>query len=127
METVKRWLRTAEAQLDSWGRPGWIGAMVLGFILVWPIGLAILLYMLWSGRMGCHSRGKHRWGRRAFQPTGNSAFDAYREETLKRLEEEQTAFQEFLTRLRKAKDHAEFDQFLDERRRPSAATPEPAG
>lgn len=127
METVKRWLGTVEAQLDSWGKPAWIAAMVLGFILVWPLGLAILFYMIWSGRMGCHSNARRRWGRKVFQPTGNSAFDAYREETLKRLEEEQTAFQEFLERLRAAKDQAEFDQFLEERRRPSSAAPEPAG
>jgi len=49
------------------------------------------------------------------QPSGNTAFDAYREETLKRLEEEQAAFERFLKRLRAARDKAEFDQFMDER------------
>ena len=131
METVTEWLRKAEAQLDRWGMPGWIGAMVLGFILVWPLGLAILFYMIWSGRMGCKSNGKRNWGRKAFTPTGNAAFDAYREETLRRLEEEQSAFEQFLERLRKAKDQAEFDQFMDERRRPAAPSgpdaPQPAG
>jgi hypothetical protein len=53
-----------------------------------------------------------------FAPTssGNSAFDDYRSETLKRLEDEQREFKEFLTRLRFAKDRAEFDQFMTERR-----------
>jgi hypothetical protein len=53
--------------------------------------------------------------------SGNSAFDAYREETLRRLEQEQTDFEAFLTRLREAKDKAEFDQFMDDRARRAAA------
>ena len=51
-----------------------------------------------------------------FGSTGNRAFDDYREETLRRLEEEATEFQSFLQRLRHAKDKAEFDQFMAERR-----------
>ncbi len=54
--------------------------------------------------------------------TGNTAFDAYREETLRRLEEEQEAFEAFLQRLRDAKDKAEFDQFMDDRSRKSHDT-----
>jgi Protein of unknown function (DUF2852) len=48
--------------------------------------------------------------------SGNRAFDEYRAETLNRLEEEQREFKEFLERLRFAKDRAEFDQFMNERR-----------
>ena len=48
--------------------------------------------------------------------TGNAAFDEYRAETLRRLEEEQNDFSSFLERLRFAKDKAEFDQFMAERR-----------
>ena len=48
--------------------------------------------------------------------SGNSAFDDYRAEALKRLEEEQKEFSSFLDRLRRAKDKAEFDQFIAERR-----------
>jgi hypothetical protein len=44
--------------------------------------------------------------------TGNTAFDSYRAETLKRLEEERDAFLSFLDELRSAKDRAEFDQFM---------------
>jgi Protein of unknown function (DUF2852) len=58
--------------------------------------------------------------------SGNRAFDDYRTETLKRLEEEQREFKEFLERLRFAKDRAEFDQFMNERRdRPHDETPPP--
>src|SRR6476620_7651822 len=53
------------AKLDDYGRPAWIGVMVLGFILFWPAGLAILAYLLWSGRMGCGRYGDmNRWQRR---------------------------------------------------------------
>lgn len=55
----------------------------------------------------------------ALRPTGNSAFDAYKADTLRRLEEEQGRFEAFLERLREAKDKAEFDQFLDERAKKS--------
>ena len=48
--------------------------------------------------------------------SGNHAFDDYRSETLKRLEDEQREFKDFLARLRVAKDRAEFDQFMAERR-----------
>ena len=119
------------ARLDDYGKPAWIAVMVLGFILFWPIGLAILGYLIWSGRMGCwgqsargrwHHEGGRRngggWFRNAGRQasSGNHAFDEYREETLRRLEDEQKAFMEFLERLRKAKDKAEFDQFMAEHR-----------
>lgn len=62
--------------------------------------------------------------------SGNRAFDEYRSETLKRLEEEQREFKDFLARLRFAKDRAEFDQFMAERRnrpqdKPSDEGPQP--
>jgi Protein of unknown function (DUF2852) len=60
-------------------------------------------------------------------PSGNRAFDEYRADTLKRLEEEQREFKDFLERLRMAKDKAEFDEFMAERRnRPEPATPPPS-
>ena len=58
--------------------------------------------------------------------SGNRAFDDYRSETMKRLEDEQREFKEFLERLRFAKDRAEFDQFMDARRqRPFEEGPAP--
>ena len=48
--------------------------------------------------------------------SGNRAFDEYREATLKRLEEEQREFRDFLDNLRHAKDRAEFDQFMSSRK-----------
>lgn len=60
--------------------------------------------------------------------SGNRAFDEYRAETLRRLEEEQKEFGAYLDRLRFAKDKAEFDQFMAElRQRPPAAPEHPPG
>lgn len=131
------------ARVDDFGKPAWIALMVLGFVVFWPIGLAILGYLIWSRRMGCW-QGRGRWYRaerdeerqayrdmkRAWKeqwrarwmgepeaPTsGNRAFDEYRTETLQRLEDEQREFKDFLERLRHAKDKAEFDQFMSDRR-----------
>ena len=137
------------AKLDEQGKVAWIIVMVLGFIIFWPVGLAILGYLLWSGRMGCwkgngrgrwhNERKRERWGggagtetwfgsKRRPPSSGNSAFDEYREETLRRLEEEQNEFLDFLERLRQAKDKSEFDQFMAERRNrpPRGDAPDPS-
>ena len=61
----------------------------------------------------CAMRTHH--ARAAFKSSGNTAFDAYKAETLRRLQDEQDAFETFLQRLRDAKDKAEFDQFMEDR------------
>jgi len=134
------------AKLDEYGKPAWIALIVLGFLVFWPLGLAILAYTLWSGRMGCGYHGYGRWqhkmermqhkmdwmrsrmggGPWAPPSSGNRAFDDYRMETLKRLEEEQREFHDFLQRLRMAKDKAEFDEFMAERRNQPAPEAPPA-
>ena len=120
MSTVATWPSQAETWLDERGKGAWIAAMVLSFIFFWPAGLALLFYMIWSKQMfrkSC-SRSSHDARRAAFsamRPSGNSAFDAYKADTLRRLEEEQHNFEAFLERLREAKDKAEFDQFMEER------------
>jgi hypothetical protein len=141
------------ARIDDFGRPAWIALMVIGFIVFWPIGLAILAYIIWSGRMGCSARygdmqqwrdraaerwdrKRERWERRmqrwgghgsgGFAPSGNRAFDEYRSEALRKLEEEAAEFRSFLERLRMAKDRAEFDEFMKERRdRPAGSGESP--
>ncbi len=107
----------AEAWLDRRGRFAWIAAMVAGFIAFWPVGLAVLGYMLWQNKFAPRSSDGAVWRPAAGRGTGNAAFDAYRAETLRRLEDEQAAFEAFLKRLREARDKAEFDQFMDERSR----------
>ena len=143
--------RTYEYPRDRWHgpgygwrlHPGWVVLMILGFIFWWPLGLALLAFMIWSRGMGC--TGSDRWHRKMErmeekmgrmrermerfggfgQPSsGNHAFDEYRAETLRRLEEEQREFRDFLDRLRFAKDKAEFDQFMaDRRNRPAPPQP----
>lgn len=114
------WPGRAEAWLDARGKPAWIVAMVAGFVLFWPVGLALLGYMIWSKRMfsrtSRHNRNLAMRGR-AYTSSGNSAFDAYKADTLRRLEEEQMAFEMFLQRLRDAKDKQEFDDFMADRAR----------
>ena len=117
------------AKLDELGKPAWIALMILGFVVWWPIGLATLAFIIGSGRMSCwKGGGMTRWHGAADQmrqagtwwppsrSSGNRAFDEYRQDTLQRLEEEQREFHDFLARLRMAKDKAEFDQFMAERR-----------
>jgi hypothetical protein len=146
------------AAIDHTPRPALVGVMVLGFILCWPVGVATLAYLIWSGKMGCgHHRhwehgghwGAERWrermmerrarweeklARHGFGPgagpkstSGNHAFDEYRADTLRRLEEEEKEFREFVDKLRFAKDKAEFDEFLANRRPPASPDAAPTG
>ncbi len=126
-------------------KPVLIVATILGFMLWWPIGLVLLMVTLCRRSMFC---GYRRWsdgwqnpsgpgtawkswfggerpsgGPSGGPSSGNRAFDEYRAETLRRLEEEQKEFAEFLERLRFAKDKAEFDQFMNERRNPPHSPP----
>ncbi len=127
------WFVRSETWLDDKGKGAWIAAMVLGFIFFWPVGLALLMYMIWSKRMfsgkSC-ARHNGSFSTRSFgahRTTGNAAFDAYKADTLSRLEEEQNNFEAFLERLREAKDKSEFDQFMEERaKRTDDAADEPS-
>ena len=69
------------------------------------------------------NNGSRQGYQNAGPSSGNRAFDEYRTETLRRLEEEEREFREFLDRLRHAKDKAEFDQFMAERRGMRDVTP----
>ncbi|WP_419759424.1 DUF2852 domain-containing protein [Acidisoma sp.] len=130
--------------LWSISRPLLIAATITGFIVWWPVGLALLFVTIWNRKIGRYMFGRERagqgfanfagcgswggrrggWGSRSSQSSGNRAFDEYRADTLRRLEEEQGEFAQFLDRLRFAKDKAEFDQFMAERR-PRPSQPEP--
>lgn len=140
-------------QTHEWRRschPASILVIIAGFIVWWPLGLAALAYTFWSRKMGCWSddgrfadkmermqwkmermrdrmdgrgRGFGFWG----PSSGNRAFDDYRMETLRRLEEEQKEFRDFLGRLRQAKDKEEFDAFMAQHRPRPAAPDAPSG
>ena len=122
----------------QWG-PLTIALMVLGFIVWWPLGLAMLAYIIWGENFGgstekaqrfvdkskswARSCGpRHRHGGGWSSTSGNAAFDDYRAEQLRRLEEERrrldeeiNAFHEYMTNLRKARDREEFDRFMRDR------------
>ena len=115
-------------------RPAWtplnIAVMVLFFVVgLWPLGLAAIVYMSYGREMGIDLSnwgGAKRAGakamgsvKRAGTPkTGNAAFDAWREEEIKRLDEERRAldaakaeFEDYVTELRRARDQEEFEAF----------------
>jgi hypothetical protein len=125
------WFARAEGWMDDKGKGAWIAAMVLGFVFFWPVGLALVAYITYTKRWSSPMFAKSCRGRRndmtrhafgAMKPSGNSAFDAYKADTLQRLEQEQRDFEAFLERLRDAKDKAEFDAFMNDRA--DAASPE---
>ena len=130
-----------------------IVAMVLGFIVFWPIGLAILGFKIWQRKSGyqgdLQTVAQDKWrearsamsagpwqGRRGFyaaSSTGNSAFDEWKAAEIARLEEERRKLQEahrefatFVDNIRRAKDREEFERFMNERRnRPADGAPNP--
>lgn len=124
-------------------RPAWtpltIGLMVLGFMIWWPLGLAMIAYIVWGDRF----QGEIDTAKRSFKtmtreagwnasgpftrasqrrPTHNSAFNDYRAKEIERLEKERERldsevreFEDYLTNLRHARDKEEFDRFMHER------------
>jgi len=127
-------------------RPDWtpatIALMVLGFVVFWPLGLAMLAYILFGERLRGFKRdandradrmfaGCRRAGRRynTHFTTGNVAFDDWRKAELERLEEERRKldemreeFDNYVRELRRAKDQEEFDRFMRERRNNSSGS-----
>jgi hypothetical protein len=109
--------------------------MIVGFAVFWPLGLAMLAWIIWgdeigartqemksqfrsfSGRASSFRPGPAAWNGR----TGNIAFDDYREREMKRLDEERrkldgmkAEFETFVTELRRVKDQEEFDRFMQD-------------
>jgi Protein of unknown function (DUF2852) len=102
----------------------------LAFNWFWPAGFALAVIFAMRGFGPFHSgAGPLRPRPRkdladvateatampVLKPSGNSSFDAYRTDMLARLETEHHSFQEFLARLRDARDKTEFDRFMDDR------------
>lgn len=125
----------------SW-RPYEIAAVILGFLIFWPLGLAMLVWKLWQRSRGFEGdffafaqeqgarvkeavsgvarEGSAAWGGPSFmRSTGNVAFDEWREGELARLEEERRKlaeaerdFAEHIDQLRRARDREEFESFM---------------
>jgi hypothetical protein len=123
--------------------------MVGGFVVFWPLGL-LALFMKWKNGEMWRGASEAKapwsdikmprfadfgaWSQRSasysYTASGNHAFDDYRRETLRRLDEErrkldeeQRAFHEFVDKLRRAKDQEEFDRFMADRRRVTPVDP----
>jgi hypothetical protein len=125
---------------SAWIRPDWnpatIALMVLGFIIFWPLGMAMLAYILFGERLSAFKRsaneavdrgfGRCRPQRNRFDyysHTGNVAFDDWRRKELERIENERrrldemrAEFDEYLSELRRAKDEEEFSKFMRDRK-----------
>ena len=134
------WNSAAVHKSCSSPRRAWeIAGIILGFIFVWPLALAYLIWKLAGYPMPAEWRayfertfvrpfeGSFRTTE-PFGGSGNSAFDEYRRRELERLEEERRrldeevkAFASFVEELKRAKDREEFDAFMARRRGPSAA------
>lgn len=119
-------------------RPDWtpatVALMVLGFMVFWPLGLAMLAYIVFGDRFrsfkqtanqtadGLFSKCRGNGFRATHFSTGNVAFDDWRKAELDRLEEERRKldemradFDRYVGELRRAKDQEEFDRFMRER------------
>ena len=119
-------------------RPAWtpatIGLMVVGFMVFWPLGLAMLAYIIWGDRLegfkrdvnratdGVFAGCKRSARTAAYGRTGNVAFDDWRDAELQRLDEERrkldearAEFEAYARELRRAKDQDEFDRFMRDR------------
>ena len=124
--------------LQSMIRPAWtpvtIAMMIVGFMIAWPLGLAVIAYIIWGDRLEAFKGEVNRatdsaaglfGGKGAlggFDRTGNVAFDEWRTAELKRIEDERAKvaaarheFDEYLRELRRAKDEEEFRLFMAER------------
>ncbi|QLF71271.1 DUF2852 domain-containing protein [Peteryoungia desertarenae] len=119
-------------------RPDWtpatVALMVLGFVVFWPLGLAMLAYILFGEKFQNFKREANlkaddvlsrcksaRYGAYATS-TGNVAFDDWRKAELERLDEERrkldemrAEFDAYSRELRRAKDQDEFDRFMRQR------------
>jgi hypothetical protein len=124
-------------------------AMILGFILFWPVGLAILGWKIYQAKTAyagdfgqfaqekwggfekrCGTFSGARFGGGWPASSGNSAFDDWRKAELERLEEErrkifeaEKAFNDYLDGLRRAKDREEFERFMASRANQGPAAP----
>jgi len=135
-------------------RPGWtpltIALMVLGFVFFWPLGLAMLAYILFGDRIPEFRRGaramkddfrrsfggcgaRRSWNGPTGASSGNAAFDDYRaaelrrlDEERRRLEDERAEFEAFVQNLRRARDQEEFDRFKADRDRARRTEQNPA-
>jgi hypothetical protein len=111
-----------------------IVATVMAFVMFWLAGVILTLAFVWFGFRPLLGGRQRPRAEAAVGPVidaevrpGNASFAAYRQDVLRRLEDEQASFDGFLARLRDAKDASEFDSFMEDRARvtrEAAVTPD---
>ena len=128
------------------GRSGWkpveLLAMVLGFMVFWPIGVGVIAWKYfrrgdtrpadWFGAMrdrferlnasGIGPAARPDWSGFGFGQSGNAAFDEWRKQEIERLDQErrkleaaQKDFAAFVDQARRARDREEFERFMRDR------------
>jgi len=134
----------------AWGKGKWsgweIGAIAVGFVAFWPVGLLALFWKMkkgelwkgsaegelpwaaWKGKGKSMAEQFKTWGNHSDTlrtHSGNHAFEEYKsaelaklDEMRRKLEEDQKAFGDFMERVRRAKDKEEFERFMAERNAP---------
>ena len=130
------------------GRLGWtpfeVAAVVLGFMVFWPIGLGLIALKFYRRRAlfegewfdsvrdrfegyaaGGFGGGAARRDWHGFGRSGNAAFDEWRKSEIERLEAErrkleaaQKEFADFVAEARRARDREEFERFMRNRPQP---------
>ena len=95
-------------------KPQWspltIGLMVLGFIIFWPLGLAMLAYIIWGEKFGGSAeKAQAYWNKGCGYMRNNHKHQGFGRDKF-------DAFHEYMANLRKAKDREEFDRFMGEHR-----------
>lgn len=138
-ETNEKQRGFAQALIRPAWTPATIALMIIGFMIFWPLGLAMLAYILWGDRLdefksnvnaatnkvsdNIQGAFKHN---RQNGSSGNAAFDEWREAEIARIEEERSKLEEtrrefdaHLRELRRAKDQEEFDAFMGGNKKPT--------
>ncbi|MFK7902908.1 MAG: DUF2852 domain-containing protein [Nitratireductor sp.] len=122
--------------------------MIIGFMVFWPLGMAVLAYILWGDRLdsfksevsratdnvvdGLNTFGRNSGVYQSTARTGNAAFDEWRDGEIARLEEKRREldetrreFDEHLRELRKARDKEEFNSFMQSKKDTSTKVEKP--
>lgn len=140
-------------------RPAWtpvtIAMMVIGFMIAWPLGLAMIAYIIWGDRLeifkddinkatdkvadtfrnaGRNTEAPAQTHKTYTRPSGNAAFDDWREkeftcldEERRKLDETRAEFDEYQRDLQRARDKEEFEEFLKSRKRKPAPRSKKSG
>lgn len=101
-----------------------VAAVVAGFAIFPPLGVAALVYFVWKNRRasgwdpayaagpGFASPGYHRHcGRGRGRWTGNAAFDEHQADVMQNLRAERDAFRSFRQEQRRKRDQEAYDSF----------------